>query len=196
MHRATRRVARARYKWAALGLATLFFGVSCHGTDEPRPPEVLATGQVIGAGSVHAIVSQLFFALDLTNTATACHETGVAIFYPSIIRNGDTGRTLVADASNSPSFGAFASLLTDGVDETVIRCVGIEGVGSGGEGNTESVFFGRTVGGIPDFRGYAIDRVEFQIDSVSMVSPGSDLEHDGVWTDYYLAGRVLVWGHR
>jgi hypothetical protein len=179
-----------------LAIVALLLGLSCKGLDQPPTVEILASSPVLAQGGAHAILDRMFFALDITSTATGCYETGVAMFYRAIIQNADAHRTLVADATNEPDFAAFTHLLTDGVDETVIRCVGTVGVGSGGEGSKESSFFGRTSGSAPDFSGYTIDRVEFQIDSVSTASPGSDQGHDGVWTDYYLRGRVVVWGHR
>ena len=178
-----------------LGIVALLLCVSCNGVDEPRRPEVLASKPVTFSGGIHGIGTDLFFALDVSSIAPGCTEQGVAIFYRTMIRDGDDDRTLVADASNEPDFAAFAHLLTDGVDEQVTRCAGIKGLGAGAEGSSESRFFGKP-DTAPDFKGYTIDRVEFQIESASVVSPGSDLWHDGKWTDYDLAGRVVVWGHR
>src|SRR5438477_105582 len=89
-----------------------------------------------------------------------------------------------------------AAVCSDAVDEEATWCVFLENVGGGGEGMPESQFFAGRPGTAPDFAGYTIDRVEFQIDSVLIASPGSDQLHDGIWTDSYLAGRVVVWGHR
>jgi hypothetical protein len=69
-------------------------------------------------------------------------------------------------------------------------------VGGSGEGSLESSFFmGRPSGGV-DFAGYAITSVEFHVDSILFDTPGSDPYGDGVWTDYYLRGDVVVIGHR
>ena len=181
---------------SVLGIIALLLGVSCNGVDEPVRPEILASEPVTGGGGVPTISTELFFSLDISSVAPTCREQGVAIFYRTIIRDGDDHQTLVADADNEPDFAAFTHLLTDGVDEEATWCVFLENVGGGGEGMPESQFFTGRPGTAPDFAGYTIDRVEFQIDSVLIASPGSDQNHDGIWTDYYLAGRVVVWGHR
>jgi hypothetical protein len=179
-----------------LGIVAVLLGLSCKGIDQPVAVEILASSPLTAQGGVHAILDKLFFALDISTTSPACSETGVAIFDTTIIQNTDTQRTLIADANNEANFAAFTHLLTDGVDEMVIRCAGLLGGGAESEGSKESSFFGRTSGSAPDFSGYTIDRVELQLDSASTTSPGSNQGHDGVWTDYYLRGRVVVWGHR
>jgi len=181
-----------------LRIVALLLGVSCSGVDEPPRPEILGSNSIpVALGSAGTtIYNSMIFSLDISSGNPGCRETGVAIFYQTIIRDGDDHHTLVADAGNEPDFAAFTHLLTDGVDEEATWCVFLENVGGGGEGRRESQFFAGRPGTAPDFAGYTIDRVEFQIDSVLIASPGSDQNHDGIWTDYYLAGRVVVWGHR
>jgi len=188
-------VSRASHR-GTLGIIALLLGVSCKGVEDLPRSEMLASEPVIGGGEAHAIATGLIFSLDISSVVPACREQGVAIFYQTIIRNGDDHKTLVADAGNEPDFATFTHLLTDGVDEEVTACTFIENVGGGATGGAESLFFTGRPGTGPDFAGYTIDRVEFQIDSVLIASPGSDPNHDGIWTDYYLAGRVAVWGHR
>ena len=196
--KSTTRVATRRVRHpSVLGIIALLLGVSCNGVDEPVRPEILASEPVTGSGSAGAISTGLIFSLDISSLgAPGCREQGVAILYRTIIRDGDDHHTLIADAGNEPDFAAFTHLLTDGVDEVATWCVFLENVGGGGEGLSESQFFAGRPGTAPDFAGYTIDRVEFQIDSVLIASPGSDPNHDGIHTDYYLAGHVVVWGHR
>ena len=180
-----------------LGIIALLLGVSCSGVNDSPHPEILASAPVTSlGGSAGAISTGLIFSLDISSVAPGCREQGVAMFYRTIIRDGDDHHTLVADAGNEPDFAAFTHLLTDGVDEEATWCVFLENVGGGGEGMPESQFFTGRPGTAPDFAGYTIDRVEFQIDSVLIASPGSDQKLDGIWTDFGLAGRVVVWGHR
>ena len=196
--KSTTRVATRRVRHpSVLGIIALLLGVSCNGVDEPVRPEILASEPVTGSGSAGAISTGLIFSLDISSLgAPGCREQGVAIFYRTIIREGDQHHTLVADAGNEPDFAEFAHLLTDGVDDVVAPYTGLANVDCGGTASSESMFFGGRPGTAPDFAGYTIDRVEFQIDSVLIASPGSDPNHDGIHTDYYLAGHVVVWGHR
>ena len=189
-------VSRASHR-GTLGIIALLLGVSYKGVEDLPRSEMLASEPVIGGGEAHAIATGLIFSLDISSVVPACREQGVAIFYQTIIRDGDDHHTLVAEAGNEPDFAAFAHLLTDGVDESITACVTLGNfAGSGATGGAESVFFGGRPGTAPDFAGYTIDRVEFHIDSVLIATPGSDQNHDGIWTDSYLAGRVVVWGHR
>ena len=185
------------------GIIALLLGISCTGVGEPPRSEILfATEPMMGgAGGAQGISTRLIFSLDIWSAATApgpvgCRESGVAIFYQNTIRDGDDHHTLVADAGNEPDFAAFAHLLTDGVDDQVALCVTLENLGGGGTGNSESRFFVGRPGTAPDFAGYTIDRVEFQIDSVSIAPTDCSACRDGIWTDYYLAGRLVVWGRR
>jgi len=182
--RSTTRVATRRVRHpSALGIIALLLGVSCKSVDEPVRPEILASAPVTDlGGGAGAISTGLIFALDISSAALVCREQGVAIFYRTIIRDGDEHKTLVADAGNEPAFAAFTHLLTDGVGEEVTWCVS-NGYGGQSEGTLESQFFAGRPGTAPDFAGYTIDRVEFQIDSVLIATS-------------YLAGRVVVWGHR
>ena len=196
---ASRMATRRLRNNGTLRIVALLLGVSCSGVDEPPRPEILGSNSIpVALGSAGTtIYNSMIFSLDISSGNPGCRETGVAIFYQTIIRDGDDHHTLVAEAGNEPDFAAFAHLLTDGVDESITACVTLGNfAGSGATGGAESVFFGGRPGTAPDFAGYTIDRVEFHIDSVLIASPGSDQNHDGIWTDSYLAGRVVVWGHR
>ncbi|TLY54950.1 MAG: hypothetical protein E6K55_04435, partial [Gemmatimonadetes bacterium] len=166
--------------WGTLGIIAILLGVSCKSVEDIPRSQILASEPVTGGGGAHAISTGLIFSLDISSVAPTCREQGVAIFYRTIIRDGDDHHTLVADAGNEPDFAAFTHLLTDGVDEEATWCVFLENVGGGGEGRPESQFFAGRPGTAPDFASYTIDRVEFQIDSVLIASPGSDQNHDGI----------------
>ena len=155
----------------------------------PQPSTILATEPVAmgGGGSGSSTPSpDLKFWLSM-HGGPDTSRTRYTLFAQAIIRDGDEGRVLVANANNEPDFSAFAMLLTDGIDESIAYTSGLPTIGFGGTAENESAFFVGRPGAGPDFAGYAIDSIEFAIDSV-WISPGH--------VKYDLMGRVLVAGHR
>src|SRR5437016_8892720 len=158
-------VSRASHR-GTLGIIALLLGVSCKGVEDLPRSEMLASEPVIGGGEAHAIATGLIFSLDISSVVPACREQGVAIFYQTIIRNGDDHKTLVADAGNEPDFATFTHLLTDGVDEEVTACTFIENGGGGATGGGEPLFFKVKLERGRDCPGSTVDRVDVQRDSV------------------------------
>ena len=108
------------------------------------------------------------------------------------INNESQGITVWADAQ-TPDFPAYVALITNGVKDPAMAMFELGG-GDGWAG-FEPQFFGNQVGpnGI-DLAGFVIHRIGFRVDSVSIVSPGSDPSHNGVWTDASVAGAFLFEG--
>jgi len=148
-----------------------------------------------GSGSM-GLFSELRFMLRLTD-ATEFSDSGTPypLFDDRAIRDGDDGDTIVATDATDPHFAGFAALATDGIDQLVTLSLAT-GLGSGGSTQHESSFFTGRPGPGPDLAGYTIERVEFVIDSVRIVSPGEDPNGDGNWTEADLSGRVRVIGRR
>ena len=168
--------------------------LACSDATSPSRPEILATVPVAGrGGSPPASASVQFW---LYTHSFPADPGSASLFRSRTIHEGDEGDTLVANAENESDFTAFAALVTNGVDEPVGYLVGATGGGSGSITMLESRFFVGKPGTGPDLSGYTVDSVELVIDAVSIASPGSDPNHDGIWTDYDFAGRVVVWGHR
>jgi len=127
--------------------------------------------------------------------ATDLLLNGVALFGQQPLKNGDKGRTLVATAATEPGFNRFVSFLTNGTSDRVGYYFFSSGGGGGTELPAESSFFSGRSGSGVDFAGYTITSLEFHIDSISVVTPGSDPGKDGVWTDFYLSGNLVVLGY-
>jgi len=93
------------------------------------------------------------------------------------ISTADIGSTvLIDDKSTLDALGAY---FTNGINDTIQLSVQVGGSG-GGEFESESSAFGTA----PDFAGYTITGIGFAINSLTIDSPGSDPNNDGVWTDY------------
>lgn len=96
---------------------------------------------------------------------------------------GHSGMRFTADATTDPDWPYFAHHLTDGVPHQV-RVVLMLSSGSGS---------GYQIPG-PEFPGMIITRAELQLGTVSLVSPGSNPNGDGNWTDYVFEARLDVYG--
>lgn len=121
------------------------------------------------------------------------------LFSGLTIVQSDSGKSFVASSTTDSQFDGFAALLTDGTDGNVGGGVilGTVYVSPLIGGNSESSFFTLPAGsnGI-DFQGFTIDHIDFLVNSVSINSPGSNPNEDGVWTDYNLSGVFQVFGEQ
>jgi len=170
----------------------------CSDTTAPNDPiaaETLAIVPIEGNMGAHTVDNSLTFTLKIGGPATDLLLNGVALFGQQLLKNGDKGRTLVATAATEPGFNRFVSFLTNGTSDRVGYYFSSSGGGGGTELPAESSFFSGRSGSGVDFAGYTITSLEFHIDSISVVTPGSDPGKDGVWTDFYLSGNLVVLGY-
>jgi hypothetical protein len=91
----------------------------------------------------------------------------------------DVGSTRTETSSTSTNFNAFIALMTDGIQETILFAVGGYAGTRTGFLVSESTVVGRT----PDLSGYRIDSISLHLNSLSFSTPGTDPNHDGLWTD-------------
>jgi hypothetical protein len=109
-----------------------------------------------------------------------------------LVANGTTTWT---DGSN-PYFDNIVSEITNGVSgplEAEVRAS--NGAFGSSYTATELDLFGDQVGpsGV-DLAGYRIDRIGFRVDEITIDSPGSDPNGDGIWTDFSLRGAFVFEG--
>lgn len=179
----------------AAALLGLLLG-SCRDSNAPVAADTLATARVLSRGGSATVASSVSFRLSITAPATDILTNGADLFGEIPLQNGDKGKRLIATAATEGEFDRFASFLTNGINDQVEWTVFPRGGGGGGERSLESSFFvGRRGGGV-DFAGYAITSIEFHVDSILLATPGSDPNRDGMWTESYLRGNVVVFGHR
>jgi hypothetical protein len=118
----------------------------------------------------------------------------------------DKGSTLWVDATSPTdsndsefhgltSFEGFVDYITNGEPDWLVSGLSIGG-GSGGAGEAEATLFAGAAGpsGV-DLAGYAIDRIGFRVDAISIDSPGENPNGNGIWTDARLSGTYLFEGH-
>lgn len=119
---------------------------------------------------------------------------------PRLVFPGFTtsGTTIWTDA-NSPNFQTIVDELTNGESDVMswdlIARAGSTDVAESATSGTERDFLDGQVGpsGV-DLAGYTIDRIGLRADEVLLDSPGSDPNHNGIWTDFVFRGTFLFEG--
>ena len=127
-----------------------------------------------GAGGDRSNSSNLYFGIDYFPPTFPTDSVVPSL--EIVFTLADVGTTIVVN--NDGSIDDLVAFMTDGINESFdIRF----GVGSLGGGNmpTEMSAFGTA----PDFAGFNITGVGLVINSVTLDSPGSDPNGDGIWTD-------------
>jgi hypothetical protein len=94
------------------------------------------------------------------------------------LSNADVGQTIYRDAAD-PQFAAFVANLTNGIDNFCVFST----AGSSSASNESGIFGGVLGGNGIDLAGFQIDKVGLRVDSLAIVSPGSNPNGDGQWTD-------------
>lgn len=121
------------------------------------------------------------------------------LFAGQTIVQGDSGKFFVSNSSTDPQFDGFAIRLTNGFSEILASgaSLGTTYTPPSSGDHPEASFFALPPGsnGI-DFQGFTIDHIAFQVTSVSISSPSTSPNGDGVWTDYRLSGVFQVYGEQ
>ena len=95
-----------------------------------------------------------------------------------------------------PNYDDLVQALTDGASGKVLLASLPGGSGGGTISWMEAPFFGTgdVPGLTPDAAGYVITRIELEILQLGLVSPGSNPNNNGVWTDYSYNVILRVFG--
>lgn len=111
------------------------------------------------------------------------------------IDESKVGQIIRIDQNNNPDFNNALALLTNGIDDGFWFYV-LYGFGSSGRGGPESDFIKGGFTGVnnPDLIGLNISYFLLHVDRVQFITPGQDINHDGVWTDYYVDLRLVAMG--
>jgi hypothetical protein len=102
-----------------------------------------------------------------------------------VLTGADAGQTLVASSLNmGASFDAAVALLTNfTLNDYLSDLAGFTGSGSEGDGTNEA--------GVIDLRGQTVGSVKLVVDQLTIDSPGSDPNHNGLWTDAFFTGSLV-----
>lgn len=109
------------------------------------------------------------------------------------LTGADVGRVFTVTPANAPSFDTMADVLTDGQDFYIQPKWSLPG-NSSAPAWSESECFGSQTPNHIDFQGWTVTELQVRIDKLDIQIPGSDLNHDGIWTDVDWSITVTVHG--
>jgi len=117
--------------------------------------------------------------------------TNAPLFGGTSITSADVGRTFTVTQDTDPNFNNFAALLTDGKPDKVTLSLGSGSLDRAGLFLSKS---GRLFGGDTDLFGNTINSVSLRLNSLTLDTPGTNPNNDGIWTDFSFDGTVTVDG--
>lgn len=182
---------RTHFTWITVASLLFGAGISPARATVVAPGQALAVAHVFNVGNgtseiIHSLNLQLGY-LSLVDYFTVEHP----LFEQYTLTESDVGRVFVATAQNDSDFTAFVQQLTDGRNELLALADSLGGSG----GANESIFFNQRPAGSNgiDLRGFAVGSIALRVDSLTIASPGSNPNADGVWTDVFFQGTITVY---
>ncbi len=135
----------------------------------------------------------------ITNRLSLWIEIGsppARLFEDIYVQASDAGHTFTIGPGDDADFAAFAARLTDG--QTSVLSYGVNVGNSSASRSPFSELELFTVlppgnNGV-DLGGFVIDHFALRFDTLGIVSPGSDPNRDGVWTDFSPSATFSVYG--
>src|ERR1051325_11049531 len=173
--------------------AFMYIVTLCAGVATAHCSGVIATAELAGGvGSGVITNSGLVFVSNggATNGGTA------AIFDSFFFMRSQVGQVFSVDQSVDPQVNLFTSRLTNGFNDLINIVERLPGGGSFGQLTSEASFFSTrpASGNGIDLTGFSIERIDMTINQLSISSPGRDLNHNGIWTDYSVQATLSFIG--
>jgi hypothetical protein len=107
----------------------------------------------------------------------------------------DVGKTFYSNSQTNPNFNEIAAILTNGVNNGLYHAdstISFDGT-TGYYLTMDSSITKYGIQGV-DFYGCTIDSIAFRLDRLQLLSPGSNPNGNGNYTDFYLQGSIIVNG--
>jgi hypothetical protein len=148
------------------------------------PVRVFSTVAYESGGPI--IEDSLVYSVWINSASDPTPEIGEGFLLLSFtLTSADNGQTLIASALNmGPSFNSAIALLTNFTLADYISATAMFPDGGGsGDGTTEV--------GVLDLRGQFVGSVKLVIDQLSILTPGTDPNDDGIWTDMFFTGNLV-----
>lgn len=129
-----------------------------------------------GGGGGSVIVTGMEFAWS--------SDEGLTMYW-EVVTPFDVGKTFHQSSATSENFDFFASMLTSGTDDFLWIASFFPGGGGSSNGAEESWWLNKFVPTQSvDFYGYEITDIALTVNALTIDSPGTNPNRDGVWTDY------------
>ena len=163
------------------------------GTAQVTQAAVLGTEDFTLSGGTDDIFTEFKPTLALAPAApsSSAPATTAPLFVGTSITPADVGRTFTATEASDPNFNDFAALLTNGKlnKVTLAFCTGTLG-----NSDLSLTKVGDSFGQNVSLFGSTIDSISLKIDSLTLDTPGIDVNGTGAWTDYSFVGTAVIEG--
>ena len=180
-----------------LALALAATAATAEAPVKPALAAVLGTEDFTTSGGAGDIFSEFHPTLAQAPAVTgrvrggSTPATGAPLFQGTSITTADVGRTFTVTEATDANFKDFAANLTDGKPEKITFSLG-SGEVRGAELSISKS--GALFNGNPDLKGNTINSIDFRINSLTLDTPGTNPNGDGVWTNYSFDGTLSVNG--
>jgi len=157
-------------------------------------PQALAQINLSSSGGSSFVADSMTLTYDVR---VGSEKEGVIIF-SLLVSESSIGQIHTIDKSNNQDFDAIVDLLSNGVDNFLQLGASLTGWPGGsaiGYPETKSIKGGINGKYDPDFIGSKITHILVHLDNVTFNSPGSDLNGNGIWTDYSYEIRIVIMGY-
>jgi hypothetical protein len=158
----------------------------------PAPAQPLATMHMSGIGGGRGIETGLILQMGYGGGSNS-----VAIFKNVVWAPAMVGQSVFDTAGSGADYDSVVSLLTDGVNEFANWHYTLYPTGGGGgrSGAEPGLFttHPQAWNGV-DLQGYSIGGIELRLNQLSLQSPGTNPNHDGIWTDYSWDALLTIYG--
>jgi len=165
------------------------------GTAQVAQAAVLGTEDFTLSGGTDDIFTEfkptLAIAPALPELRSSAPATTAPLFVGTSITPADVGRTFTATEANDSNFNNFVALLTNGKLNKVTLAFG---AGTLGNSELSLTKVGDSFGQNTNLFVSTIDSISLQINSLTLNTPGTDLNGNGVWTDYSFTGTAVIDG--
>lgn len=187
-----------RIRTGLLGCAVMALSMAACGDDDPVAVDSNADPRL---GTITLLVmgasSDVYDSFHITTTLLGAPD--LLILERDIADNDHADprmRGALLMDSSDPSFPAVVVRLTDGVDQTLqYRFVAGASTTTYTQPTSSRIDFDiARPNGEPDFVGYHITALRLTVVHANFDSPGSDLNGNGIWTDYDVTIRIDVEG--
>jgi hypothetical protein len=140
--------------------------------------DIITNYDMLWQGSGHEVISSCNLDLYIYENGNYSQK-----ILSEVITQADVGATFTA--TSGPGFGDFVKFITNGTNGYVIAEVkSVSGQSDLSGWFLESDVFGKPTTGISDLQGCdPISSISLKINNFILDTPGTNLDHDGIWTD-------------
>ena len=112
-----------------------------------------------------------------------------------VVTPSDVGKTFTQSAVTSPDFDFFSSMLTSGTDDILYVQLRFPNGSSAGTGAPESYWLNKFIQTeTVDFYGWQVTEINLTVNSLTIDTPGSNPNGDGIWTDCVYDVTFSIYG--